>query len=122
MSNKTLFGPVACTVRDTALLLQVIVGKDGHDNTSAIPNIPNYVQACDSSALVGVRLGILRNVFQGWPGAPWVLEMATVDAAIAELRDTGDVVVDANFTSGLEFAKTEAFNFCVHVDTFTNIP
>ncbi|TQS32700.1 hypothetical protein Golomagni_06976 [Golovinomyces magnicellulatus] len=54
-------GPMARTVKDAAGLLQIIAGRDCHDNyTLAVPfvKIPNYVAACTGKGLHGVRIGV----------------------------------------------------------------
>lgn len=66
--HQDTVGPIARTVKDAAYLLSAIAGYDPADNyTSAIPfphyTIPDYVAACNFSALRGKRLGIPRNVF-----------------------------------------------------------
>jgi aspartyl-tRNA(Asn)/glutamyl-tRNA(Gln) amidotransferase subunit A len=47
-------GPMARTVADTALLLQVIAGYDEQDTTSARMNVPDY------SADIGKKVSVLR--------------------------------------------------------------
>jgi amidase len=66
--HQDTVGPMARTVKDAAYLLNAIAGFDETDNyTSAIPYpdyvLPDYVAACNFSALSGVRLGVPRNVF-----------------------------------------------------------
>ena len=66
--HQDTVGPMARTVKDAAYLLNAIAGFDASDNyTSAIPypdySVPDYVSACNFSALHGKRIGIPRNVF-----------------------------------------------------------
>lgn len=65
--HQDTVGPMARTVKDAAYLLAAIAGKDTNDNyTSAIPYdpLPDYVAACNFSALAGKRLGVPRNVIE----------------------------------------------------------
>lgn len=94
-------GPVAQTVKDAAILLNAIAGKDTYDNWTAVQpfdHVPDYVKACNSSAFKGARLGVPRN------GIDYFLDdntkpiMATFDAALDLIRDSGAKVADkANF-------------------------
>ena len=80
-------GPMANTVRDVALLLQVIAGRDGYDprqlNTPA--TLPDYVSELQRGrGASGLRIGVVREGF-GWPG-------------ISE-RDVDEGVKDAVYSS-----------------------
>jgi amidase len=90
---------MARTVKDAAIILQAIAGRDSYDNyTSAIPDngkIPNYVAALKRTALKGVRLGIPYNALN--PSASAV-EMAAFHAAIKTMQAAGAQIVAANFT------------------------
>jgi aspartyl-tRNA(Asn)/glutamyl-tRNA(Gln) amidotransferase subunit A len=55
-SSLDQIGPFALTVRDCALLLQVICGKDGCDATSV--ELPEPIGVPDASDLRGVRIGV----------------------------------------------------------------
>lgn len=66
--HQDTVGPMARTVKDAAYVLGAIAGYSSYDNyTSAIPFpghiLPDYVAACNFSALRGKRIGIPRNVF-----------------------------------------------------------
>ena len=94
-------GPVAQTVKDAAILLSAIVGKDTHDNwTSAQPFdcVPDYVKACNSSAFKGARLGVPRNGIDYFLDNSTKPIMATFEAALGLIRNSGAKVIDkANF-------------------------
>ncbi|OAP58457.1 putative amidase [Fonsecaea erecta] len=63
--HQDTVGTLARTVKDGAQILQIIAGVDPLDNyTSSIPggSVPDFVAACQLSALSGVRLGIPSNV------------------------------------------------------------
>lgn len=90
-------GPVAQSVKDAAILLSAIAGKDTNDNwTSAQPfdQVPDYVKACNYSAFKGARLGIPRN------GIDYFLDnntkpiMTAFEAALDLIRGSGAKVVD----------------------------
>ena len=101
-------GPMTRSVKDAALLLQVVAGRDSNDNyTSAIPfsSTPDYVSACKMSGLRDKRIGIARNALDGLAGAPPILD--TFDTAVNVLRDAGAIIVDnANFTELAELTSS----------------
>ena len=55
-------GPMARTVEDTALLLQVIAGYDEKDTTSEPMNVPDYSQAL-TAKVSSLRIGAPREFF-----------------------------------------------------------
>ena len=56
-SSLDQVGPLTLTVRDAALLLEVIAGPDPRDATTAPQQVPHYTEALDAD-LQGVRLGV----------------------------------------------------------------
>lgn len=56
-------GPLTRTVRDAALLLQVIAGYDPHDPASANRPVPNFEGALQEN-VEGVRAGVLTKYFE----------------------------------------------------------
>ena len=102
-SHQDTVGPMARTVKDAAYLLQAIAGSDPNDNyTSAIPlPIPDYVGACNFSALRGIRIGIPRNLMYASSNGQPV--MAAFSKAIATIKAAGATVVDnTNITAYAE--------------------
>ncbi|KAK4887919.1 hypothetical protein LTR28_003182, partial [Elasticomyces elasticus] len=101
--HQDTIGPMTRTVKDAAYILQAIAGSDPHDNyTSAIPNnssIPDYVAACNYSALSGARIGVARNVLEIWRNYTDPPVLAAFQTAIEEIRKAGATIVDANFTA-----------------------
>jgi len=94
--HQDTVGPIARTVKDAAYLLQAIVGKDDHDNyTSAIPWSvpPDFVAACDMSALQGKRIGVSRNYLDGMPPQLAPVHEA-FNAALKVLEEAGATIVD----------------------------
>ena len=55
-------GPMTRTVKDAALLLGVIAGKDERDSFTSSRPVPDYVQALDGD-IKGVRVGVIREYF-----------------------------------------------------------
>ena len=93
-------GPMARTVRDMAVLLDVMVGYDPEDPLTArgVGHAPrSYADFLDVDALRGARIGILREPmgYNVEPGSDDFRSVAAVfDRAVAELRDAGAEVVD----------------------------
>lgn len=90
--HQDTVGPMARTVKDAAALLTAIAGADSHDNyTSAIPfqSIPNYVEACNSTRLDGVRIGIIANAYRSQPDS-----QGAIAAAVNTLKALGAIIVD----------------------------
>ncbi|MBS1818407.1 MAG: amidase [Acidobacteria bacterium] len=85
-------GPMARTVADAAALLTVMAAVDPADTaTSAAGRSQvDYARALDANGLRGARIGVMRaRYFGGHPAAD-----ALAEAAIAEMRRQGAVIVD----------------------------
>ena len=63
-SSLDHIGPLARTVADAALVLQIIAGRDENDSTSAFAPLPDYVAALDGK-IKGARIGLPREYFEG---------------------------------------------------------
>src|SRR4051794_40985519 len=74
-------GPMARTVADCALVLDVIAGEDGLDPRQSGVRVTPYVDGLDRGP-DGLRVGVLREGFE-LPG----LSEADVDAAVREAAD-----------------------------------
>src|SRR5882762_1071388 len=61
-SSLDHIGPFGRTVRDAALLLQTIAGRDECDSTSAFAPLPDYVAQLDGN-VKGKKLGLPREYF-----------------------------------------------------------
>jgi aspartyl-tRNA(Asn)/glutamyl-tRNA(Gln) amidotransferase subunit A len=57
-------GPITRSVRDAALMLQVIAGHDPNDPTSSHEPVPDYISACGRE-IRGMRFGIIRELRSG---------------------------------------------------------
>jgi aspartyl-tRNA(Asn)/glutamyl-tRNA(Gln) amidotransferase subunit A len=62
-SSLDHIGPFARTVRDAALLLRVIAGRDPMDSTSAFAPVPDYPALLEGEVR-GVRVGLPREYFK----------------------------------------------------------
>ncbi len=60
-------GPFGRSVRDVALMLQTIAGRDGRDSTCVSVEVPDFVGALDTSknGLRGIRVGVPKEYFAG---------------------------------------------------------
>ncbi len=56
-------GPIARSVRDAALMLQVIAGRDPHDATTATLPVPDYLAALEQGVR-GLRIGLSPDYFR----------------------------------------------------------
>jgi len=98
-SQDTL-GPVARTVRDAALLLDVIAGYDPNDPVTAysagqVP--PTYTAFLYKEGLRGARLGVIREPFDprtDTSSENYKKVWAAMDKALAETKKLGAEVVD----------------------------
>jgi aspartyl-tRNA(Asn)/glutamyl-tRNA(Gln) amidotransferase subunit A len=63
-SSLDHIGPFGRNVRDAALVLQAIAGRDEMDSTSAFAPVPDYLSALDGE-VKGVRVGLPRECFEG---------------------------------------------------------
>lgn len=57
-------GPITKTVEDSALLLQVLAGRDPHDATTSPSAVPNYLQSMKND-IKGMKIGISDDYFEG---------------------------------------------------------
>lgn len=96
-STYDTVGPMAGDVKTCATILQVIAGKDAKDNlTSGIPfdAVPDYINACKTDALQGVRIGALafmQFVYQLMreTGVPTAYLEAKIKRGKSELKSLG---------------------------------
>ena len=77
-SSLDHIGPFGRTVRDAALLLQTIAGRDECDATSAFAPVPDYVAQLDGN-VAGRKIGLPREYFEGLASETGDLVMRGVD-------------------------------------------
>jgi len=63
-SSLDHIGPFSRTVRDAALVLQTMAGRDECDSTSAFAPVPDYVAQLDGKVR-GLKIGVPREYFEG---------------------------------------------------------
>ena len=62
-SSLDHIGPFGRTVRDAALVLQTVAGRDECDSTSAFAPVPDYVAQLDGQ-VAGLKIGVPREYFE----------------------------------------------------------
>ncbi len=90
-------GPMAKSVRDVALALDLVAGADPEDavTVDAAQHInQSFAAGLDAATLKGKRIGALRQRFVGFTGEREVA--ANMDRVIKELQSAGAVVVDVH--------------------------
>ncbi|KAJ6179652.1 amidase [Penicillium mononematosum] len=88
-------GPITQYVKDSAIILHVIAGKDNLDcATESIPfdKIPDYEAACQRDALKGVRIAAPRSVYRVADSDPEV--GVALQNAISQFRELGAIIVE----------------------------
>jgi aspartyl-tRNA(Asn)/glutamyl-tRNA(Gln) amidotransferase subunit A len=88
-SSLDHIGPFAKTVKEVALVLRTIAGRDPMDSTSAELPVPDYVAELEES-VKGLKVGVAKEYF-GEGLDPEV--RAAVEAAIQKLAELGCEVV-----------------------------
>jgi len=88
-SSLDTIGPFARDVKDIALSLQTIAGKDANDSTSAKQETPDYLQNIESG-IKGKRIGIPKEYFIG--GMQAEVE-ASIQEVIKEFEKLGAEIV-----------------------------
>ncbi len=91
-SSLDQIGPFTKTVRDSALLLNVLAGRDERDSTSLNLPVPDYTAGLERD-LKGVRLGMPKEYFI--PGTDPQVDKA-VRAAIAHYESLGAEIVEVS--------------------------
>lgn len=105
-ASQDTAGPMARTVRDAALLLNGMVGRDSLDATTR--NVPasiptDFTRNLDVDGLRGLRIGVARNYF-GFDSRVDAL----MEDAIRVMRDKGAVIVEnANVPNADKYGTAE---------------
>ncbi|WP_101296772.1 amidase [Halegenticoccus soli] len=96
VSHQDTAGPMTRTVRETALLLDVLVGYDEADPLTAVTELRrvdgSYVDQLRTDALRGARIGVVRDAFGDDANAAPVNRV--IEGALAAMRHSGAVLVD----------------------------
>ena len=88
-------GPMARSVRDVALALDLVTGSDPEDavTADAAQHISgSFAAGLDAATLKGKRIGAFRQRFVGFTGEREIA--ANMDKVIKELQSAGAIVVD----------------------------
>lgn len=104
-SSQDTAGPMARSVRDAALLLAVIVGRDEGDAVTANSigrTVFDYQLHLKADGLKGARIGVLRDKM----GANAQVD-AAMEKAIVAMRQAGAVVVDARIPTDGQWDEGE---------------
>lgn len=90
-ASQDTAGPMAATVREAALALSAIAGRDPADPATAEADVrkADYAAALDPGALRGKRIGVLRFATGYSPGTDAVFEQA-----LTMMRAAGATLVD----------------------------
>ena len=84
-SSLDHIGPLTRTVKDAAIMLRTIAGRDSMDSTSANLPVPDYVQEM-TRPVKDLRLGVPKEYFAEGLDAE---TRAAIEAAIEQLRQAG---------------------------------
>jgi amidase len=108
-STQDIGGPIARTVTDIAVVLDVVAGYDRADPQTAasLGNVPkSYTDFLQLSGLRGARIGLLNDLLGS---APEDMEVGTVvRAAVAEMKWQGAEISEVNI-DGLAALVTDRF-------------
>jgi aspartyl-tRNA(Asn)/glutamyl-tRNA(Gln) amidotransferase subunit A len=97
-------GPMTRTVRDNALLLQVIAGHDSDDPGSADVPIPDYTAGLEAG-IKGLRIGLVRHFYtEDFSAHPE--QIAALDQAAEVLREHGAKVRELRLPPLEQYATT----------------
>jgi aspartyl-tRNA(Asn)/glutamyl-tRNA(Gln) amidotransferase subunit A len=89
-SSLDQIGPFARSVRDVALAMQIMAGRDEHDSTSSNRPVNEYAQSLRSD-LKGLRVGVVRAYLDEMPNR----EVAgACQAALVRMQELGAEIVD----------------------------
>lgn len=97
-------GPLARSVEDAAVALQVMAGYDPADPASADRPAPDYRAGLDAG-VAGLRIGVPRAFFSGHPGLT-AAAAAAIERTLAGLRAAGADVRD------MELPAFDVFHAC----------
>ena len=91
-SSLDHIGPLTKTVKDAAIVLRVISGRDAMDATSADVPVPDYVAELEKPVR-GLKIGVAKEYFgEGLDGEV----RAAIETAIQKLASLGSEIVDVS--------------------------
>ena len=95
-SSTDCMGPLASTVEDAALVLDVIAGRDDLDSTTIERDPAGYVVDNSAQNLKGKKVGVVKE-YMGEGLQPGVRRV--IEAAIQKLKDAGAEVQEVSLPS-----------------------
>ena len=110
--NRDIGGPLMRTVTDTAIVFTVIKGFDPEDTSTrlSIGRVKDdYEKYLKQDGLKGVRLGVLRELYETDTADAEVLQLMV--QAINDLRQAGAIIIDPFVIDDFEQLKN-ATGFC----------
>ncbi len=105
--TRDTLGPITRTVRDAAILTDVLAGYDPNDPMTAysVGNVPEtYITFLDENALEGARLGVIRTPMSSRTepeSEDYLAVKQVVDRAINDMNTLGAQIVDSVDVPGL---------------------
>ena len=119
--TRDTLGPMTRTVRDAAIMLDVIAGYDPADPVTAQSyglNPPSYTRFLERNGLRGMRLGVIRTAV-GRDADPNAADHKEIEAILTEatrdLRSRGAEIVDPIVIPGLvELLYRAAYGQCMN--------
>ncbi|RQG91717.1 amidase [Natrarchaeobius halalkaliphilus] len=98
VSQQDTAGPMTRTVRDTARLLDVLVGYDEHDEltgrTELRWNAESYTNYLGADGMTGARIGVLRDGFGDEENPDAAPVNRVIEDALTAIRNCGATLVD----------------------------
>jgi amidase len=102
-------GPLARTVTDAAILLDVLVGYDPEDKYTSAFKVAghkgSYTASMNRDSLKGARIGVLKEAFGDDNEADCAQVNAVVRAAMAAMQEAGADLVDVSLPNLKEFIQ-----------------
>ncbi|OGY29855.1 MAG: aspartyl/glutamyl-tRNA amidotransferase subunit A [Candidatus Woykebacteria bacterium RIFCSPHIGHO2_12_FULL_45_10] len=97
-SSLDQVGPIAKTVEDAALVLNIIAGHDKYDSTSAKKELPDFTKFLGGK-VKGMKIGVPKEFF----GKGLQAEVkTTVEGALAKLEELGASLIDVSLPTTKE--------------------
>lgn len=90
-SSLDQVGPMTKTVKDNAYLLEILAGVDGHDQTTRIEPVDNYVEKMGKVDLKGMKIGFVKELIEMFKSSQ---DAHTFDRAIEFFKSNGAEIVE----------------------------
>jgi len=95
IADRDIAGPMARSVRDAAIMFNVVAGYDPADPITALgkdKKADDYTKFLDADGLTGARLGVLREFVNTKDADPQVI--AIFEQALRDLAAAGAIIID----------------------------